>query len=550
MRKKSDRDALRYLYVVSGKSKIFILILMICNIFLGISTVAYALFFRDIIDQAVAHHFSLMVRSFVYLVILVIIQISVRALVRFLNEYANASFENAFKERLFAKLMKKDFASVTAVHSAEWMNRLTSDTKVIADGLSTILPGIAQMITEMTAAGVMILIMVPVFGFIIIPGGILIVALTYVFRRQLKKLHKKVQEADGLLRVFLQEHLESLIIIKSYAKENQSIDYARERMNNHKKARMERNRFSNFCNVGFSGVMNGAYLLTIAYSSYGLYHATMSYGTLVALIQLVGQIQTPFASITSYLPKYYAMIASCERLMEAEKITDDLAQNQFSDSFSEIGLRNASFTYPQSSVPVFNHFNFAIKKGEFVAFTGDSGCGKSTVLKCLMGLYTLSEGERYEIADHRVLSLPRKLFAYVPQGNLLMSGRIRDIVSFSDEEDNDERVIQALKTACAYDFVSALPDGIDTILGEKGSGLSEGQMQRIAVARAIYSARPVLLLDEATSALDARTEKELLNHLKELKDRTVIIVTHRHAAIDVCDQIIYFNHEKQVKNSG
>ena len=192
------------------------------------------------------------------------------------------------------------------------------------------------------------------------------------------------------------------------------------------------------------------------------------------------------------------------------------------------------------------HLDLEIRKGEYVAFTGHSGCGKSTLLKLLMCLYPLDAGERYlkalkpggEAVEYPLTSAWRGLFAYVPQGNQLMSGTIREIITFGDPEamKQEERLEQALAVSCADEFVTTLEDGLDTRLGERGCGLSEGQMQRIAIARAIFSGRPVLILDESTSALDERTEEKLLTNLRRMTERTVLIITHRAAALQICDR--------------
>ena len=544
--KDTDRDALRYIIRVSGRAKIHIVTLLLVQVIIGISSVFYALILRDVIDSAVARDINRMKRYILFFLLILLVQIGLRAFVRFLREYASAGFENTFKDRLFATLLYKDYGAVSAVHSAEWVNRLTSDTAVIAEGLATIVPGIGEMLTGMLGAVVAILIIEPRFGLIFIPGGAIFVLLTYAFRRQLKKLHKKVQEADGRVRIFFQEHLESLAIVKAYVAEERSIAGAAEGMREHKAARIKRNHFSNICNVGFSSAMNGAYLLGVIYSAYGIYNGTVTYGTLMALLRLISQIQTPFANITGYVPRYYSMIASAERLMEAEALADEISESPTPgdhDDFRELGLKDAGFSYTGGDGPalVIDGFDMCIKKGEFIALTGASGCGKSTVLKLLMSLYPLGSGEKYVIKEDgtgAVLDASfRHLFAYVPQGNLLMSGTIRDVVTFASDACDDDRLKEALEISCADDYVSELDDGVDTVLKERGTGLSEGQMQRLAVARAIYSGRPVLLLDEATSALDIETEGRLLSSLRKT-GKTVILVTHRQAAMDVCDRRI------------
>ena len=198
---------------------------------------------------------------------------------------------------------------------------------------------------------------------------------------------------------------------------------------------------------------------------------------------------------------------------------------------------------------VLKHLSLRIRKGETVAFTGHSGCGKSTALKLLMCVYQPDSGERYytdrEGGRGSLTSAYRRLFAYVPQGNALMNGTIREVVSFAEPETahDEERLAAALRIACAEEFVAELPDGVDTLLGERGTGLSEGQMQRLAIARAIFSGSPVLLLDEATSALDLRTEERLLRNLRSMTDKTVVIVTHRQAALTICDRVMEFTED-------
>ncbi len=564
----TKRTARGWLLSIPGKKKLYIVALMLVQGISGVTGVLEALLLRSIVDSAVAGDNSDFWRYMVMMLLLVTASIALRAVVRWLMELSKATFENTFKTRLTNQLLYSDYAIVSAIHSGEWMNRLTNDTVVVAEGYAEILPGLAGMIVKLVSAMVMIIALDARFASILIPAGIAAAVMSYFFRKTLKRLHKQIQEQDGRLRVFLQERISSMMVIRSFAAENQTEKEAEEKMGSHKAARMRRIRFSNICNVCFSAAMDGMYLFGVGYCGYGILTGTVSYGTLTAIIQLISQIQVPFANLTGYLPKYYAMLASAERLMEIEQYPQDEAawvleikdvKHFYDRQLSCFGLRNAVFTYypttegldalsKDGSPAVLKDIDIDVKKGDCIAFSGPSGCGKSTVLKLLMGIYRLDSGERYLInangASFELTGQWRRLFAYVPQGNQLMNGTIREVVTVASPErrDDDVAIRNSLKTACA-EFVDELENGVDTMLGERGAGLSEGQMQRLAVARAVFSQSPILLLDEATSALDEATERKLLENLKGLKNRTIIIVTHRPAALAICNRVVRFSDE-------
>ena len=543
-------SAVRWLWRVTGRKMAYVLALTLVQAVSGGLGVLYALLLRNIVDSAVGRDSGAFRHNVVLIATLVVLQISLSALVRWLSELAKADIENRFKQRLTDNILRKEYSAVSATHTAEWLNRLTNDTTVAANGIVEILPGLTGTIVRLVSAVIMVIALDRVFAAILVPGGVVLCVVAYAFRKVLKRLHKDIQERDGQLRVFLQEHIGSLMIIKSFVAEEQTGREASQAMDDHKTARMRRNRVSNVANVGFAVAMQGMNLLGVVYCAYGILRGTVSYGTLTAVMQLIGQIQGPFFSISSYLPRFYAMTASAERLMEIEAFADDPAARSadevyeyYLDSFTALGLRDARFTYESGDgAPVaLDGVSVEIRKGEYVAFTGHSGCGKSTVLKLLMCMYPLDRGECYIRGAEGETPLDaswRRLFAYVPQGNTLMNGTIRDIVSFADPDAAHDkyRLRRALEIACADEFV----DDLDAVLGERGSGLSEGQMQRLAIARAVFSDCPVLLLDESTSALDEVTEQRLLQNLRAMTDMTVVIVTHRRAALGICDRVLRF----------
>ncbi|MDE5569187.1 MAG: ABC transporter ATP-binding protein/permease, partial [Ruminococcus sp.] len=356
----------------------------------------------------------------------------------------------------------------------------------------------------------------------------------------------------------LQETAENLLVIRCFGGEKKSADIAVNKMKSHQNIRLKRNMFSNLCNIGFGIVMNGGYFFGLIWCGTGILYGSISYGTLTAVLQLVNQIQQPFANITGYLPKYYSMLASAERIMELENLKKDNTEEKISkenrdrlyENMREIRFEGVSFHYPDGT-EVLNNFNHSIDKGSYTAIMGRSGIGKSTLLKLLISIYDIDEGKINFIANDNkkiaVTGAERSMFAYVPQGNFLMSGTIAEAVSFMSDMPLDmEKVKKSCAIACADEFIEQLDNDYNTTIGENGAGLSEGQIQRIAVARAIYSDAPVLLLDESTSALDEMTEQRLLENLRKMTNKTVIIITHRKAALKICDKIIDFNYTEEL----
>lgn len=571
----TKNNTLGWLVRVPGSKRGYILALTAVQVLHGASGVFYALLLREIVDAATSRDRAGFIKYLIFFALLIGLQLTLQALIRWLSELSRATLENIFKARLNNMLLRRDYLKVSALHSGEWMNRLTSDTMVVADNAVQILPGLAGMAVKLVSAVVMIIVLEPVFAAILLPLGTLLMLFSTLFRKRMKRLHKGVRETDGRLRVFLQERIACMLMIRSFVVEDRIQAEAVERMEDHKSARMRRNRFANLCNFGFGVAMNGMYLLGVAWCCYGILTGRVSFGTLTAVTQLITQIQTPFANITAYVPRYYAMLASAERLMEAETFAQDAEEaaqpaemvHFYQNELCKIGLKDVGFTYfpaagavdeiHKDDMPVvLEHLTLSIKKGEYVAFTGQSGCGKSTALKLLMCVYQPDSGERYFLStagsEKPLTSAFRCLFAYVPQGNVLMSGTIREIVSFADPSaaGNEKRLKEALQIACALEFVDALDSGVDTLLGERGAGLSEGQMQRLSIARAVFSGRPILLLDEVTSALDAETERQLLNNLRRMTDRTVIIVTHRPAALEVCDRVLQFTENGVIEHES
>ena len=542
--------AMSWIFGVSGKLKLGVLLLVLLNSAISISAVAFALVLREAIDGAVSGNKMVFLKFVIILGLIMLGQIAARGVIRFLDEYVRSSMENVIKTRLYETILSRKYSAITAFHTGELLNRITNDAVVVADGFVQIIPGIIAMLVKLAGAAAVLFVLDYRFSVIFFAGGGLVLIFTTLFRRVMKKLHKDVQAADGVLRSYLSENLGSLMVLKTFGAERKSIDTSKQYMDKHRFMRMKRNKFSNICNVGFGLVMNGGYIFGLCWCSFGILHGSITYGTLSAVLQLVDQLWAPLANMTGYLPKFYGMLSSAERCMELETLEEEHVESQFSRDYcrelykdmTAIECKNITFRYEDDII--LENADISIGKGELITIMGNSGAGKSTLLKLLLAIYEPEKGTleiKTEKESYALTEKYRKMFAYVPQGNFLMSGNVTSAIASLDDTSADvdmDKVKAVAHIACADTFVEKLEHGYDTLIGERGMGISEGQAQRLAIARALYTDAPVLLLDEATSALDEQIEKKVLKNIRELTDKTVIIVSHRKAVLEVCDRCV------------
>lgn len=550
-----NSSSLRWVIKNSKKEIPRIIILSISNMILALVSTMLALVSKYAIDAAQRAAGAKSAKAFVYyrnlivvfgVVILLIIlgRLILRIYAQSLTIKVQARMEMAMRTKLFGEILTKKYDEINAYHSGELMNRMTSDIKIVTDGITSIVPNLLYFITQFVGAFVVLIIFDWKFTMVFIVAGIIISVVTLLFRSKLKSLHKEVQETDGKVRSFFQEAIESILVVKTFGVEKQFEKKGDELQTVNYNAKMKRRRISICANAGFSFVFNIGYLLALVWCTLKVCMNTMTYGTLTAVLQLVSQIQTPFVNITKVVPQYYAILASAERIMEIEEIgiedrTEDMiSAKDFYQEFSHGSFEEISFNYGRESV--LERGNATFEKGEFVAIRGISGIGKSTLIKMLLGVFQPQTGHirLYQKNGKSVDASAgtRALFSYVPQGNYLFSGTLRENILLIHPAATEEEINEALEISDIKAFVSSLPDGLDTVIGEKGLGISEGQAQRLAIARALLSNAPILLLDEATSALDADTERRVLERIKGLTEKTCIIITHKEAALQVCDK--------------
>lgn len=547
-----DLSALKWIFSISKGSWLFVFLYALLSAALSFFGILTAYGTKDVVNGATSHDASLLKHGALLLLVLLIIQLLLKVFNNNMFERAKAKIEIKIRSRVFESILKKDYNSLSKHHSGDILNRLTSDVQTICDGITGLVPNIVALLTKLVASVVIMVGLDPIFAFIFFGGGTIVAITTRFFRSYLKNIHKDAQEADGKVRSFFQESVASILVIKVFNAYRQVMNKAYELQNKNYKIRIKRATISIFANTGMQMAFSMGYLFAMVLAGVRVYQGIIDIGEMTAILQLVNQIQGPITALAGVLPRFYGIIASAERLIELEDYDDELDihsditdVNEYYASLKSINFDNITFRYNRDLV--FDNASVRIEKGDFAAITGISGIGKSTLLKLLLGVIypesgeiTLDDGITSRIVDKTT----RDVFSYVPQGNLLLSGTLYENITFMSDGKTQEDIDRAIRISCADEFISELPDGLNTVIGERGMGLSEGQIQRIAIARAILFDAPILLLDEATSALDEATEEKLLRNLRALDNRTCIIITHKPAALNVCNKEIRIENRK------
>ena len=504
-------------------------------------SVFFALGTRNVIDSAVSGAADAFRRACLYQAGIIGVILLCMTVYRHLRDRLAMDLERDWKQSILHGLLHGAYTEVSSYHSAELLNRMNNDVSRVNDGLLTVLPSVAGMLTRIMAAVWVLGTLDAKFTGMVLCLGILLILATGAMRRRLKELNKQVSEHDGKVSAFLQETMEKLLMVQAMGISDEMECRAKGLMDKRFAIQRRRKNVSLLTNTCVSVLYYGAGFLALCWCAWQMLHGRMSFGSLTAVTQLVNQLQMPFVNLSGILPKYIAMTASAERLMELEAIQGEAVPMEESPAdlhrrMTGIHAEELTFAYDRDSV--LREASFSLKKGSFAVVAGPSGIGKSTLLKLLLGVIVPQSGQLYLECPEGQVPLDRstrKLFAYVPQGNLLLSGTIRENLTVVRPQATEEEIQAAVYASTMDEFLPQLPQGLDTPLGESGMGLSEGQAQRLAIARAVLGGAPVMLLDECTSALDAETEQKVLQRLKALPERTCIAVTHRPAAMELSD---------------
>lgn len=545
-------NALKWIYKYTGLQLLWVVFLSVLTGAISLGFIWLALVSSEILDIATGAAEGNIWFSILKIVFIIALQGGLNILYCNILIRAMGKIDIKIKQGLFNCLLNKKWTKINEYHSGELLNRFTSDVDIIINGVVTIVPSGIALGTRLIAGLAVLFAIEPKVTFIVVIFGVFVGIASKIYSKHFKYLHKELQNANGTVRSFIQECIENVIVIKSYANNNIVSTRLKNKQLDALKLMYKKQTVSNIADTGVYILFTGGYYAALVWGAFKISAGSITFGMLTAFLQIVEQIKAPMRNMSGLVPAFYSMIASSERLIELENIDDEektkqtFSTDELYKRLKSITFDNITFSYKNDTV--LENADAVINKGEITAVAGPSGIGKSTMMKLILSLIEPQNGRVYlTLDDNSTINIDaslRKLFAYVPQGNMILSGTIRENIAFCKPNATDEEIIKAAENAMILNFIETLPKGFDTVVGERGLGLSEGQIQRIAIARAFLCDAPILLLDEATSALDEYNEKGLIENIKKLNDKTCIIISHRHRTIEMCDRIIEFNNKK------
>jgi len=476
--------------------------------------------------------------------------------------------QNRMQQQLLDRILRSEWHGKEQRHSGDVINRLGRDVEHVVTFLTETLPSTLSTLAMFVGAfsylasmdwrlALVITAMIPIF-----------LSFSRIYMGRMRQLTRKVRDSSSKVQSLLQETVQNRMLIKTLEGDSEMVGRLEETQSELRHNVVRRTQFSVFSNFILNFGFSLGYLVAFLWAALRMSASTLTFGGMTAFLQLVNRVQGPARNLSHLIPSFVAVFTSAERLMELEENPlEEQGDPIVVDAPCGLLLDHVSYAYPDDKDDnVIGDLSFDFRPGTCTAVVGETGAGKTTLIRLLLALLQPTKGSikiysltpnpspigegsmkssNREVTTHlspwregEALSpLHRCNFVYVPQGNTLMSGTIRDNLQLGKINATDEEMAEALHTSCA-DFVLDLPDGLDTVCTEQGGGLSEGQCQRIAIARALLRNRAIMIFDEATSALDPDTERELLKNILAKNDKTVIFITHRLAVLDFCDQTL------------
>ena len=535
------RQSLRLLCSYVWQYKKQVAVPMVLGAIAALLSVGFSLLLRALINGAVsgvAPKALLMLGAWVLLAI--VLQTLLSAASEWNGTRLRVLITNEIKADMFSKISRAEYRAQNAFHSGDLMTRIGRDVPHVTSFLLDALPLMLTLSVQFLASLIVLFMLDRIMCAIALAAGPLLLLISVFFGRKIRGLQKNVMKKEGEQTGFLQEALQNMTLIRAFSVQGHHEKKLRALQEHYKEAMLARTKVSLWSKCMLGLLSWAAYIAAFSWAVFRLYHKTIGFGDVTAFLQLSAGVRDPLTGMAPIYAALLTALASIERMEEILLLQEEEEGEKPKDgAFLQIRGENISFSYTPEK-PVLENLSFCIPKGTFWGICGPSGQGKTTLMYLLLGLLKPQKGTLVWEGEQSIpiSAATRNLFSYVPQGNTLFSGTVRENVLFGEEKSQEE-IEAALSCACALEFVKTLPQGIDTVIGEKGVGLSEGQAQRIAIARAILRGKDILLLDEAASALDEATEKALVQNIKaHYRDKTVIWITHRKSIAALCDAVL------------
>lgn len=535
-------DGIKWIWDASSGYRKLILLSMLCGMFRMAVSLAFVWLCKYVIDVATHQTAGSLSHGICLMVGCILLQLSLSAVSSRLYASTDVSLSNRMRSGLLTHLLKSRWNGRELFHSGDMLNRMEGDVSVVVRMMVGLFPSVGIVLSQLVGAAAFLLILDRRMAVVIL--FIMPVALVFskLYMMKMRKITREIRETDSRVQSHMQENLQHRTLIAALERTPMILNTMGSLQLGLKRLVMQRNSYSVFSSVLVQAGFAFGYVVAFSWGVYGLNKGTVTFGMLTAFMQLVAQVQRPVVDLSKMVPSFINGLTSVERLNELYSLPleEQGAPVQLAGPVG-IRLEHVTFRYPGSEREVLHDFSHDFAPGSLTAVLGETGSGKSTLLRLLLALLQPAEGRilLYAGREERTASpLTRGNFIYVPQGNTLVSGSLRHNLQLGNPEATDEQMYAALHTAAA-DFVADLSEGLDTPCGEKGEGLSEGQAQRIAIARGLLRSGSIILLDEPTSALDAETTRLLLQRLTEkVGSKTLILITHQEQTARLCSHTV------------
>ncbi len=550
--RKNQRRYLKWLWGQTGQSRKALFGLLLLNTFIAAASVLISMAEKSVVDHAENH--SALTGVIVLMVLMQAFSIFGGMIVSLWQSIITERFACQLRKNLFGHILRMPWLLRTAYHSEELLSRITSDVERITSGMSRLVVSGGALLVQLILAFCVLWNYAPVLAIemiVIAPVGTLA---SMIIGRKVSRVQKEFQQTEADYRVYLQERLSKTDLVQIFGQEENSTDQLQDIQERRLRLVIEKNKWKVLGSGVIGLTFTGTQMLTFILGALMVSKGSITFGMMTAFLSLVGQIQGPVYSLANMIPQMIGVLASAGRIMEIseqeeeyrKQITGGMEQNGEAGCCEKLyGLKADYVSIGYGENEVINDLSFDIKPGQMVMLAGMSGIGKTTLLRAIMGFLKPSAGALFFYtkdgtqADCGVDT--RHMISYVPQGNTLMFGTIEDNLRMGKPDASEEEMRNALRQAEALEFVDSLPSGIGTRIGEKAAGISEGQAQRISIARALLKDTAILILDEATSSLDEQTEEKILNAVSKSSHRTCLFVTHRQYLSKYADQVIHID---------